>query len=42
MMLLTVSSFFRGVLTIFHAYLTSEFVRSKPPGRKMVEILNII
>ena len=35
-MLLAVSSSIRGGLTILHAYLTAEFVRSKPPGRKMV------
>ena len=37
-MLLTVLSFIRGLLTILHTYLTAEFVRSKPPGRKMVDI----
>ena len=42
MIWLTISSFLRCVLTVLHAFIIDEFVKSKPPGRKMVYILKRI
>ena len=39
MMMLTLLSSLRGLLTILHAYLIADFVHSKPPGRKMVSVM---
>ena len=36
--LMTFISALRGLLTILHAYLVADFVHSRPPGRKMVNI----
>lgn len=37
-MMLTFISAIRGLLTILHAFLIADFVHSRPPGRKMVNI----